>query len=183
MLLDIPAVANTEGAVENKTWVESGQYQPSATVYTDAEKAKFFVYIDEPSAAPYIMRAGHDFAYTYNADGSVTTITFIRRVPQGSTIKFLTCVASTFTVPAWCRSFTLQNISGADMFYRRYAPNVEANVIDTSAVTFGEDGIVGQRLINGQTACFSNGDFTPGASFMLCATAAASNGAIVNFAP
>lgn len=248
MLLDIPAVADTDGIVQDVTWRSDGIYTYSgvlhipgvfsAGAFDDDEivhsptggvdavingagqssgsvlvidalngvplaegqwsgenslatfeatgipyipyPERFFIYVDEPANEPFIHPQN---AQTYVLDGGVVTMGQGKNPRQGSTIKFLTTVAASFTVPFWARSFTIKNVSGALMYFRRFGPNVEANVIDTPAATFGEDYIVGQELADDQVVSFSNGDFTPGSSYIFCAAAAAANGAIVEFYP
>lgn len=246
MLLDVPAVANTEGTAHSITWRYDGIYRYPGVVYipgvmatgenfddndavtqdgsgatgvtfggqddtttsllidavvgtptadgiwngaeapdlftpTDIPRIyrpeSVFIYIDTPEGAAYIVRPGR-----YSIENGID-IKLERNPPQGSTIKFLACVAATFTVPAFANSWTLRNISGADMHFRRYAPNVEANVIDVTAKSFGESSIVGQILGDNDIIAFHHGSFTPGSSYMLCATAAATGGAIVDFYP
>jgi hypothetical protein len=135
-----------------------------------------FVYVDAPNQHPYIVRSG-DISY------ELPNIRLRKNPRQGSTLKVLTCVTPTFTIPEHCSSWSLKNISGAVAYFRRFAPNVEANVIDTVAKTFGEASIVGTELVDEQVVAFSGEACTPGTSFIMCATAAAADGAIVDFYP
>ena len=175
MLIDIPAVADTDGTFETITWRSDGIYTAGGAI---SDQDLFFIYIDPPSQVPYLLGKN---AQNFTISGTTVTMAARKNPPQGSTIRFLTTVAPTFRVPINCKSWTLRNVSGAVLYFRQYRPNLEANVIDTVASTFGEDDIVGQQLADGLPVAFGVGDFTPGTAWMLCATAAASNGAIVEF--
>lgn len=166
------------GADASHRWVgdsSSAIFTPTSAPYLPPS---VFIYIHRVGGTPHVLPQN---AQNYYLDG--TTIVLVKNPLQGTTMKVLSCTQATFTVPIWAKSWTLRNVSGADFFWRRYAPNIEANVIDTTAVTFGEDFIVGQKLEDGQVASFEPGGFTPGSSYMLCAASAATDGAIVEFTP
>ncbi len=249
MLLDIPAVADTDGVATSITWsaansytvpasahqrvpgrVVSGTFTPGEDVvqattlaqsvvvrykngeflqitgawaggvpnktadYVGGSSGAIFRPTDIPSIAPHNFiyvdpLFGHTYAIqpanqTFRSNGSSSFSFengFQQQPKQGGSFLYLACVEPTFTVPVWARSWSLKNVSGALLHFRVFRPNVEANVIDTVAATFGEDDIIGQQLADTQVVSFSEGDFSSGASYMLCATAGAANGAIVEF--
>jgi hypothetical protein len=175
MLIDIPAVASMAGSLETITWNKTGVYTAGGAI---SNEERFFVYVDPPDSAPYAMRVGNG---KFTISG--TTVTLRKNPPYGSVIKFLTCAAAAFQVPPWCSSWSMKNISGADMYFRRYSPNVLANVIDVAPATLADDIVVGMQLDDGATVSFSSGSFTPGVSYAICASAAVTDGCIVNFNP
>lgn len=175
MLIDITAVASTAGTLETITWNSLGVYTAGGAI---SNEALFFVHIDPPSGDSYVWAANTG---KFTIVG--TTVTLRKNAPAGSVIKFLTCVASAFQVPPWCSSWSIKNISGATMYYRRYSPNALANTVDVAPATLADDDVVGMQLDDGATASFSAGAFTPGEYYSVCATAAVTDGCIVSFNP
>ncbi len=171
------------GGVPNKTSEYVGGSSGAIFRPTDipAIAPHNFIHVDPLLGHVYTIKPGNQ---TFRSNGSSAFSFengFQQQPKQGGSFLYLACVEPTFTVPLSCKSWSIKNISGALLYFRSYRPNVEANVIDTVAATFGEDDIVGQQLVDTKEVCFSAGDFTPGMSYMLCATAAAANGAIVEF--
>lgn len=175
--LTVDDSAGAANAIGN--WVGAGGaiFKPSGL---PAFPPYFFVHVAPPNALPaYVLP---QTAQSYTAGNSRQLLLNASvRAPQGSTLKFLTCVAPTFHIPVWARSGTLLNRSGADLYIRTYRPNVEANVIDTASKTFGEAAIVGQIVTDGNYYSFDPGGFSPGSAWMLCGALAATGGAIVEF--
>lgn len=173
--------AGTGVPVAGKAWVGGS----SAAVFEPTEEWKFpqtlFVYISIYGKNAFTLPVSNDHFVLEEAASTAVKLKLIKNPQFGATLKFLDCVVPTFTVPQWARSFSIQNISAADMFFRAYRPNVSAQLIDTSAAGLSDNTIVGTKLTAGQSVGFPTGDFSPGCSFMLVATVAATGGAIVEF--
>jgi hypothetical protein len=178
-ILVVDAIAGTDSDAVHR-WVggSSGAiFLPDTKPYLPPN---FFIYIDRGgSSTPFVLRQT-DQNYQFTG----THFDLGRKNPaSNATMKALTCVNSAFSIPTWCRSWSMKNISGADMYYRRYSPNILANVIDVAPSTLLDDTVVGMQLDDAATVSFESGSFTPGASYAIAASAAATDGCIVNFNP
>lgn len=160
--------------------ISSAVFSPTAL---PALPPTLFIYIDPIyDALPYILNVANQ-NFTLRSEPGTISMGQGKNPRQGAAMKFLQCVNPTFTIPTWARSFSLQNISGADLYFRAYHPNSSAYLIDTPAGGLSDTAIVGTKLVDGQSVGFNQGDFSPGASYMLVATLAVTGGAIVEFYP
>lgn len=157
----------------------TGVFEPAGLPYLASTQ---FLYVNPPNGNHFALPLNNQ-TVNYNGIQFVLTADWKNKIRQGSLLTYLNCKQPTFTVPSWARSFTLHNVSGADLYYRGYRPNSDANLIDTAAASLSDNTIVGAKLATTQSIMFHQGDFTPGASYMLTAAIAATGGAIVEFYP
>ncbi len=184
MILDIPTQSTASTPIDSstETWSATRTYQPIAFPSED-EYGRVFAMWTRADGAKIIVSALSGY---FNIVGNSAIFTE-KNHPQSNvaSIKFAYCAAPAFTVPIGARSFTIQNISGADMWVRSYVPSYAetGHLIDIiPQVLTLDDTVVGMKLADGQTQSYLNGSFTPGASFVIAASSAAPAGCAVEFA-
>lgn len=154
--------------------------QSSGAVWTPSGNIQLapycFMYFEPLFGLPFILTTAE-----YSWDG--TSLTVLKPMGQITAVSLLTCVPPSFTVPAWAKSLTVSNISGASCYIRRYAPNGSGHVIDTPTLTLLDPNLVGGLILDDQTLGFVNGDTSQGCSYMVAADSEVVNGAIVSFYP
>lgn len=158
----------------------------SSATFEPIEKWKFppnlLIYIALPGKAGFTVPADSSHIVLQEAAATATQLKMVNNYRYGTTLKYLDCALPTFTVPSWAKSFSIQNAHASnEIFYRAYRPNISAQLIDTTAASLSDTSIVGFRLIAGQSVGFSDGEFTPGSSYMLVASSALTGGALVEF--
>lgn len=177
MLLTVQAVADMAPTSTNTlTWRSDGTYTVTSTLAKDT-----FVHIRRTAGPPvedYLLDP-KDWRLS-NATTLVIDSLANARI-RHFTITAIQAAVAQFRLPTRLRSWNIRNISGADIFFRARIPNIAGHVIDTTAKTFSDVNIVGQKLLDGEAMFFSEGDFTPGREYVTCSAADRADGAILQF--
>ncbi|TXH48285.1 MAG: hypothetical protein E6Q97_25060 [Desulfurellales bacterium] len=184
MILTIPtqSTASTPDDTGTQAWNSARTYNAIAPPTDQNNYGRFFAMWTRSDGKKIIV-SGNSGYFTIGS----TDIVFNAAQhpnPNVGTLKFALCAAPAFTVPINARSFTVQNVSGADMWIRSYIPSYAetGHLIDIvpQALTL-DDTMVGTLLAHGQTQAYHGGSFTPGQSFVIAAASAATDGCIVEF--